>query len=405
METLMDVGLGYIRLGQPAPTLSGGEAQRVKLATELAKRSTGHTIYLLDEPTTGLHFDDVRRLLTVLSRLVDQGNTVLVIEHNLDVIKTADWIIDLGPEGGSGGGTIVAEGTPEHVATVEHSHTGRYLRDGWPCGERRSLTTIARTDALAELVEPALLVGREAVHAVGRDLVEQASSSAWSWSLGVGGGGWGSGAPLVGPPRDVADQGPATTSPRPAERGGAGGAAARTRGLDLGDPRQALGEAHAAGGERGHGDGDEHQDDRSSSPSPRYCSSWMPTMTAPIAQAGTPKKKRTYGYSAMKIRNTAELDGRQAVDADVEDTPKMPGTRSAAAADGEAGPPDHPFDLAAEVPEDGQRDDDPDVGTLAIGQVKRRQTSPCGPRRGRARGRPRASARWPRGTCRRRTGG
>ena len=129
MHTLMDVGLGYVRLGQPAPTLSGGEAQRVKLATELAKRSTGHTIYLLDEPTTGLHFDDVRRLLTVLSRLVDQGNTVLVIEHNLDVIKTADWIIDLGPEGGSGGGTVVAEGPPEHIATVETSHTGHYLRD------------------------------------------------------------------------------------------------------------------------------------------------------------------------------------------------------------------------------------------------------------------------------------
>jgi excinuclease ABC subunit A len=129
METLMDVGLGYVRLGQPAPTLSGGEAQRVKLATELAKRSTGHTIYLLDEPTTGLHFDDVRRLLTVLSRLVDQGNTVLVIEHNLDVIKTADWIIDLGPEGGSGGGAIVAEGTPEDVARVDASHTGRYLRE------------------------------------------------------------------------------------------------------------------------------------------------------------------------------------------------------------------------------------------------------------------------------------
>jgi excinuclease ABC subunit A len=128
MSTLTDVGLGYVRLGQPAPTLSGGEAQRVKLATELAKRSTGHTIYLLDEPTTGLHFDDVRRLLTVLSRLVDQGNTVLVIEHNLDVIKTADWIIDLGPEGGSGGGTIVAEGPPEHIASVEHSHTGRFLR-------------------------------------------------------------------------------------------------------------------------------------------------------------------------------------------------------------------------------------------------------------------------------------
>jgi excinuclease ABC subunit A len=129
LQTLYDVGLGYVRLGQPAPTLSGGEAQRVKLATELAKRSTGHTIYLLDEPTTGLHFDDVRRLLTVLSRLVDQGNTVLVIEHNLDVIKTADWIIDLGPEGGSGGGTVVAEGSPEHIATVETSHTGRYLRD------------------------------------------------------------------------------------------------------------------------------------------------------------------------------------------------------------------------------------------------------------------------------------
>jgi excinuclease ABC subunit A len=132
MQTLSDVGLGYVRLGQPAPTLSGGEAQRVKLATELAKRSTGHTIYLLDEPTTGLHFDDVRRLLTVLSRLVDQGNTVLVIEHNLDIIKTADWIIDLGPEGGSGGGNVVATGSPEDVAKVEHSHTGRYLRDVLP---------------------------------------------------------------------------------------------------------------------------------------------------------------------------------------------------------------------------------------------------------------------------------
>ena len=128
MQTIVDVGLGYVRLGQPATTLSGGEAQRVKLASELAKRSTGHTIYLLDEPTTGLHFEDIRRLLTVLSRLVDQGNTVLVIEHNLDVIKTADWLIDLGPEGGSGGGLIVAEGSPEHVATVDASHTGRYLR-------------------------------------------------------------------------------------------------------------------------------------------------------------------------------------------------------------------------------------------------------------------------------------
>ena len=128
MQTLVDVGLGYVRLGQSAPTLSGGEAQRVKLSAELAKRSTGHTIYLLDEPTTGLHFEDVRRLLTVLSRLVDQGNTVLVIEHNLDVIKTADYLIDLGPEGGSGGGLIVAEGTPEHVASVAASHTGRFLK-------------------------------------------------------------------------------------------------------------------------------------------------------------------------------------------------------------------------------------------------------------------------------------
>ena len=129
MQTLVDVGLGYVRLGQSAPTLSGGEAQRVKLATELAKRSTGHTIYLLDEPTTGLHFEDVRRLLTVLSRLVDQGNTVLVIEHSLDVIKTADWIVDLGPEGGHGGGTVVAEGAPEVVARTKGSHTGRFLAD------------------------------------------------------------------------------------------------------------------------------------------------------------------------------------------------------------------------------------------------------------------------------------
>ena len=128
LQTLVDVGLGYVRLGQPAPTLSGGEAQRVKLASELAKRSTGHTIYILDEPTTGLHFEDIRKLLVVLSRLVDAGNTVLVIEHNLDVVKTADWIIDLGPEGGSGGGTVVAEGTPEQVAATTGSHTGRFLQ-------------------------------------------------------------------------------------------------------------------------------------------------------------------------------------------------------------------------------------------------------------------------------------
>ncbi|MGI9118914.1 MAG: excinuclease ABC subunit UvrA, partial [Acidimicrobiales bacterium] len=127
LRTLVDVGLGYVRLGQPAPTLSGGEAQRVKLSTELAKRSTGHTMYVLDEPTTGLHFDDIRKLLGVLERLVDQGNTVLVIEHNLDVIKTADWIVDLGPEGGDGGGRVVAEGTPELVAKSPESHTGRFL--------------------------------------------------------------------------------------------------------------------------------------------------------------------------------------------------------------------------------------------------------------------------------------
>ena len=133
LQTLVDVGLGYVRLGQPAPTLSGGEAQRVKLSSELAKRSTGHTLYSLDEPTTGLHFEDVRKLLGVLGRLVDAGNTVVVIEHNLDVVKTADWIIDLGPEGGSGGGQVVAVGTPEEVARVPESHTGRYLRDMLAC--------------------------------------------------------------------------------------------------------------------------------------------------------------------------------------------------------------------------------------------------------------------------------
>ncbi|MEO7648572.1 MAG: ATP-binding cassette domain-containing protein, partial [Gemmatimonadaceae bacterium] len=127
LQTLTDVGLGYIHLGQSATTLSGGEAQRVKLATELSKRDTGRTFYILDEPTTGLHFEDVRMLLHVLHRLVDRGNTVLVIEHNLDVVKTADWIIDLGPEGGHRGGSVVAAGTPEEVAGIESSYTGHYL--------------------------------------------------------------------------------------------------------------------------------------------------------------------------------------------------------------------------------------------------------------------------------------
>ncbi len=128
LKTLVDVGLGYVRLGQPAPTLSGGEAQRVKLASELQRRATGRTIYVLDEPTTGLHFEDIRKLLGVLTRLVETGNTVIVIEHNLDVIKTADWVIDLGPEGGAGGGLVVASGPPEHIATVEESYTGQFLK-------------------------------------------------------------------------------------------------------------------------------------------------------------------------------------------------------------------------------------------------------------------------------------
>jgi excinuclease ABC subunit A len=128
LQTLLDVGLGYITLGQSATTLSGGEAQRVKLALELSKRDTGRTLYILDEPTTGLHFQDIELLLTVLHRLRDHGNTVVVIEHNLDVIKTADWIVDLGPEGGAGGGRVIAEGPPEEIVKVAASHTGRYLK-------------------------------------------------------------------------------------------------------------------------------------------------------------------------------------------------------------------------------------------------------------------------------------
>jgi excinuclease ABC subunit A len=129
LKTMLDVGLGYVRLGQSAPTLSGGEAQRVKLATELQRRSTGRTIYVLDEPTTGLHFEDVNKLLHVLQRLVDTGNTVIVIEHNLDVIKSADWVIDMGPDGGDKGGTIIAEGTPEQVAKNKSSYTGKFLAE------------------------------------------------------------------------------------------------------------------------------------------------------------------------------------------------------------------------------------------------------------------------------------
>jgi excinuclease ABC subunit A len=132
LQTLADVGLDYIRLGQPATTLSGGEAQRVKLATELARRGTGQTLYLLDEPTTGLHFADIEKLLGVLQRLVDAGNTIIVIEHNLDVIKQADYLIDLGPEGGARGGEIVAVGAPEVIAACENSHTGRFLREMLP---------------------------------------------------------------------------------------------------------------------------------------------------------------------------------------------------------------------------------------------------------------------------------
>lgn len=129
MKTLQDVGLGYIHLGQSSTTLSGGEAQRVKLAEELSRKDTGNTLYILDEPTTGLHFEDIRVLMEVLNSLVDKGNTVIIIEHNLDVIKLADHIIDLGPEGGKGGGEIIAEGTPEEIVKVKQSYTGFYLKD------------------------------------------------------------------------------------------------------------------------------------------------------------------------------------------------------------------------------------------------------------------------------------
>jgi excinuclease ABC subunit A len=143
LQTLVDVGLGYIHLGQSAVTLSGGEAQRIKLARELSKRQTGKTLYLLDEPTTGLHFDDVRKLLDVLHRLTDLGNTVIIIEHNLDVIRNADWILDLGPEGGEDGGRLVAQGTPEQIARVKKSYTGQALAAYFNApGERRASSPV-----------------------------------------------------------------------------------------------------------------------------------------------------------------------------------------------------------------------------------------------------------------------
>ena len=132
METLSEVGLGYIKLGQAATTFSGGEAQRIKLATELSKRSTGKTLYILDEPTTGLHFDDIRKLMNVLQSLVDRGNSMIIIEHNLDVIKCADYIIDMGPEGGDGGGEVIGKGTPEEIVKIQNSFTGQYLKKVLP---------------------------------------------------------------------------------------------------------------------------------------------------------------------------------------------------------------------------------------------------------------------------------
>jgi excinuclease ABC subunit A len=153
LQTLDDVGLGYIKLGQPAPTLSGGEAQRVKLASELAKRATGRTLYILDEPTTGLHYHDVAKLLDVLHELVDQGNTVVVIEHNLDIVKTADYIIDLGPEGGNQGGRVVTAGAPEEVAATQGSYTGYFL--GPILGETREAGLGRRTPASGSRVAAA----------------------------------------------------------------------------------------------------------------------------------------------------------------------------------------------------------------------------------------------------------
>jgi excinuclease ABC subunit A len=159
LKTLVDVGLGYVRLGQSAPTLSGGEAQRVKLASELQKRSTGRTVYVLDEPTTGLHFEDIRKLLIVLNGLVDKGNTVITIEHNLDVIKTADWLIDMGPEGGNKGGLVLATGTPEEIAEVPESATGLFLRPvlgltGEPAGGKAAVARGAKANGTTAAAKP-----------------------------------------------------------------------------------------------------------------------------------------------------------------------------------------------------------------------------------------------------------
>ena len=155
LNTLVEVGLGYVRLGQSATTLSGGEAQRVKLASELQRRSTGRTVYVLDEPTTGLHSEDIRKLLLVLQSLADKGNTVIVIEHNLDVIKSADWIIDMGPEGGAGGGTLVAQGTPEEVAKVKESFTGQYLAEVLAKEAARDAASFAQVMVSMNLMNPA----------------------------------------------------------------------------------------------------------------------------------------------------------------------------------------------------------------------------------------------------------
>jgi len=160
LQTLVDVGLGYVHLGQSATTLSGGEAQRMKLARELSKRQTGRTLYLLDEPTTGLHFDDVRRLLDVLHRLTDLGNTVIIIEHNLDIIRNADYLIDMGPEGGEGGGTVVGFGTPEQLATVAASYTGQFLRPHFPGLQTLSSNPNAGSQPKYEATPDAVKVAR-----------------------------------------------------------------------------------------------------------------------------------------------------------------------------------------------------------------------------------------------------